>query len=186
MTIEDTSKRDPLLHLVGMIGEGQGVYITGMEADGQRQVVNSDALPTKAPWDELEALGFVKGERQDDLFTSCTLPDSWKRQGSDHSMWSHIVDERGVKRVAIFYKAAFYDRSAHASLVRPGYDLASEAIYGDGPAILPEQWPVLTGAERSDFRSELARYGESAVEYPSIYGDRMPRVNALAELASAD
>jgi predicted secreted protein len=27
-------------------------------------------------------------------------------------MWSYIVDDEGTQRVAIFYKAAFYDRDA--------------------------------------------------------------------------
>jgi hypothetical protein len=27
-------------------------------------------------------------------------------------MWSHLLDEKGRKRASIFYKAAFYDRSA--------------------------------------------------------------------------
>jgi hypothetical protein len=30
-------------------------------------------------------------------------------------MWSQLVDAEGVPRVAIFYKAAFYDRKAHMS-----------------------------------------------------------------------
>lgn len=31
-------------------------------------------------------------------------------------MWTHIIDEKGRERGTIFYKAAFYDRSAHAQL----------------------------------------------------------------------
>jgi hypothetical protein len=30
-------------------------------------------------------------------------------------MWSKLVDQNGSERAAIFYKAAFYDRSAHMS-----------------------------------------------------------------------
>lgn len=29
------------------------------------------------------------------------------------------VDEHGVRRIAVFYKAAFYDRRAHARVVDP-------------------------------------------------------------------
>jgi hypothetical protein len=117
--VENTTQRDPLVHLAGMVSEGQTGYIEGMEAQGQQQLVNSDNLPVDAPWEKLEALGFVKGEPVpgDDLFVSCTLPPGWTRAGTDHSMWSKILDERGIERVSIFYKAAFYDRSAHASLV---------------------------------------------------------------------
>jgi predicted metal-dependent phosphotriesterase family hydrolase len=31
-------------------------------------------------------------------------------------MWSDLLDEQGRKRAGVFYKAAFYDRSAHLSM----------------------------------------------------------------------
>ena len=31
-------------------------------------------------------------------------------------MWSDLLDDKGVKRGSIFYKAAFYDRSAFLRL----------------------------------------------------------------------
>jgi hypothetical protein len=119
--IENTGQRDDMLHLLGAMSDGASGYITGMEADGQRQLVNSDRLPTQVSFGsdaDFEALGFVFGEpdRNDPLFRSATLPDGWKREGSDHSMWSYIVDEQGRRRVSIFYKAAFYDRDAFMSL----------------------------------------------------------------------
>lgn len=33
-------------------------------------------------------------------------------------MWSDLVDDKGRKRAGIFYKAAFYDRSAHIGVNR--------------------------------------------------------------------
>lgn len=179
---EDTSQRDPLVHLMGAWSDGPSGYIEGMERDGQRQLVHSDVLPTGAPWDELAELGFVRGEKRDDLFTSATLPDGWKREGSDHAMWSYIVDTRGVRRVAIFYKAAFYDRSAHASIQNVGWSLGTEALYGDGPAELPASWDVLTDSERADFVDHVDDYLKSADEFPSIYknADRARRLRELA------
>lgn len=112
--------------------------IEAQEARGQRELINSDVLPTdlgreKDSRAKYEALGFVFGATvvDDPIFQNATLPKGWKRQGSNHSMWSHIIDERGLKRVAIFYKAAFYDRSAHMSLCNVGRELASEFIWGD-------------------------------------------------------
>jgi hypothetical protein len=165
----------------------EGVRCNIMEAEGQRQIVASEVLPTDAPWQELVSLGFVRGEgvAGDPLFCRCTIPAGWKRQGSDHAMWSYIVDQRGVNRVAIFYKAAFYDRKAHASIAHPGYSLATEAIYGDGPAELPGAWVLLTPDERGDFVDTLDSYAADAERSPRIYGDRMPRVEALRRLIEA-
>ena len=92
--------------------------ILHQEARGQLSFVNSDTLPVDM--DEvsraaLEAAGIKFGEvvEGDDIFRFVNLPDGWKKVPTDHSMWSKIVDEQGRERAAIFYKAAFYDRSAH-------------------------------------------------------------------------
>lgn len=119
--IENTSQRDSMLHLLGAMSDGPSRYIEDMEADGQRQIVNSDRLPTqinRGGVADFEALGFVFGDadRSDPMFREATLPAGWKREGSDHSMWSYIIDEQGRRRVSIFYKAAFYDRSAHIGI----------------------------------------------------------------------
>ncbi|HEV2927831.1 MAG TPA: hypothetical protein VGW74_03995, partial [Propionibacteriaceae bacterium] len=100
MGIENTSKRDPLLHYVGMSGDGPTGYIEGMEAAGQRQLVNSDRLPAKVQDQDGDkpylALGFTldKPDPSDPMFRTATLPEGWRREGSDHSMWSYIVDRQ--------------------------------------------------------------------------------------------
>lgn len=93
--------------------------IEAQEAQGQEQFVLSDQMPVDCPRSELEQLGFVFGEVIDDLFVQASLPPGWKKIATDHDMWSSIVDETGMKRVSIFYKAAFYDRRARAYLVKP-------------------------------------------------------------------
>lgn len=191
-TPENTAAQPPAAHALASLalalgGEDPTTYITDQERAGQGQLVHSDVLPVDAPWDRLEALGFRPGPdvEGDPLFRQATLPEGWSRQGSSHAMWSHVVDERGVKRVAIFYKGAWYDRDARAHVERPGSAFATEAIYGDGPAALPSLWPVLTEEERDDFRASLADYEQRADEYPTIYGDRLPRVQALRQLLDA-
>lgn len=115
---------NPLLGLVTAMGEG-GSGILAQEAQGQRSFVGSDTLPTDmgrySDYDTkaiLEAagikiLGAVEG---DPMFQYVELPQGWKKVATDHSMWSKLVDDKGRERASIFYKAAFYDRSAHMSL----------------------------------------------------------------------
>lgn len=72
------------------------------------------AAKARAPW---EALGFRFSDKiVDGIFVEVAFPKGWKKVPTDHSMWSDIVDDKGRKRGSIFYKAAFYDRSAHAHL----------------------------------------------------------------------
>ena len=184
--IENTSQRDPFLHLLGAVSEGSSGYIENMEAEGQRQLVNSDVLPVDAPWTELEELGFTRTDpsASDDLFVNCTLPEGWRREGSDHAMWSYIVDERGIRRVAVFYKAAFYDRRAFARIEQPGRVIASSVIYGDGPVELPQQWGLLTEEERADLRTDC----ESFIREEEEWGETLPstlRARRLLELAQS-
>ncbi len=119
--IENTSQRDNAIHLLGAMSDGPSGYIEGMERDGQRQLINSDRLPTRilhSTQADFEAAGFVFGDvdKCDRMFRQVTLPAGWKRRGSEHAMWSYIDDEQGRERVSIFYKAAFYDRDAFMSL----------------------------------------------------------------------
>jgi hypothetical protein len=90
--------------------------IEAQEAQGQREFVANETLPIDCPKAELEALGFVFGAPVDDLFVSVQFPTGWEKIATDHSMWSDLVDEAGVTRGSIFYKAAFYDRRAFMRL----------------------------------------------------------------------
>ncbi len=122
----DTSLDDPMITLIDALasvgrGGSSSDFILEQEAQGQREMVNSDVLPIKISGSgtirDFEALGFVFGDGKiDGIFRPATLPMGWKREASDHDMWSYIVDETGKRRVAIFYKAAFYDRDAFMSL----------------------------------------------------------------------
>jgi hypothetical protein len=96
--------------------------IEAQEAAGQATFVSNATLPKEmlhgCTREKLEQMGVKFGADMDDLFVTAQLPDGWKKQATDHSMWSDLIDEKGRKRAAIFYKAAFYDRSAHISLNR--------------------------------------------------------------------
>lgn len=92
--------------------------IEAQEARGQIQFVASETLPKDCPKDDLELLGIKFGLPHDDLFFEVQLPDGWKKQATDHSMWSDLLDDKDRIRGNIFYKAAFYDRNAHMNLCR--------------------------------------------------------------------
>lgn len=52
----------------------------------------------------------------DDMFYNVVLPDGWEIKATEHTMWNEVLDDKGRKRMTIFYKAAFYDRDAFANL----------------------------------------------------------------------
>jgi hypothetical protein len=118
MSITDTTKLSSEEKLVTALPGG----IAKQEACGQRELVNSEQLPrdgllgtNRASW---EALGLkIDKTGHDPLFCRVELPAGWKKVATDHAMWSHLVDDHGRVRGKIFYKAAFYDRSAFLSLV---------------------------------------------------------------------
>lgn len=172
--VEDTSARDPYVHLLGAMSDGSSKYITDMEAAGQRQLVQSQDLPTRmGAQAEYEALGFTFGDPHpsDPMFRPATLPAGWKREGSDHAMWSYIVDELGRRRVAIFYKAAFYDRDAFMSL-NTVFGYVSEVGYTFGTPILDDVWctpaAVVEAANGTIKRANetLDLYGGKPDSYP--------------------
>jgi|ERR1041384_5656929 hypothetical protein len=92
--------------------------IEAQEAAGQAIFVANSTLPKECPRAELEKMGVKFGPDQDDLFVKVILPAGWSKRATDHSMWSDLLDDKGRKRGAIFYKAAFYDRSAHMNVTR--------------------------------------------------------------------
>ena len=94
--------------------------IYASEARGQAEMVRSESLPVRTNCcsdTDLEAMGIELGQPfdEDPIFRPAILPDGWGRQGTDHNMWSGVYDDRGRKRMSIFYKAAFYDRNAHVN-----------------------------------------------------------------------
>lgn len=93
--------------------------IVASEKRGQTALVNSTNMPSEMypSREAFEAVGFTFGEPIDELFLAATLPAGWTRAATNHDMHSDIRDEAGKVRVTIFYKAAFYDRRADATLL---------------------------------------------------------------------
>lgn len=114
----------PLLLLALAAGGDSPDSVIGFqEKHGQGEVTRSDTLPMRTvaygagalerSREILTSWGVVLGEpvSGDEIFQYAKLPAGWERRPTSHDMWSEIVDEKGRKRIAVFYKAAFYDRS---------------------------------------------------------------------------
>ena len=94
--------------------------VKAQEAQGQAELVESDTIPKKMTDRTkkiLESWGVQILDECDDLFVYATLPEGWTKTAGSHPMWSHLRDEQGRIRATMFYKAAFYDRSAHITTV---------------------------------------------------------------------
>lgn len=129
-----------LLDTVG--GKSVGEAIKSQEARGQRRMIARSQLPKSFgevliqdyPFTTPEAyakMGIKIIGEVNDLFYEVELPAGWKIDASGHSMWSTLVDAKGRERGKIFYKAAFYDRSAFISLRRRfTYKIEPEDKYG--------------------------------------------------------
>lgn len=98
---------------------GEKNVIEHMEAEGQQKAVNNIMLaknmrPSRESW---ERLGFTFLDiPDDDVLCKASLPEGWRIEATEHSMWNNIIDEKGRTRGSMFYKAAFYDRNAHMDL----------------------------------------------------------------------
>lgn len=170
---ENTSKTwSPEMLLLTALSEGgTDSYITGMEAAGQRQLIESTSLPTDTSDSDADfvAVGFAFGEPDpgDPIFRPATLPEGWGRKGSDHSMWSYLVDEHGRRRVSVFYKAAFYDRSAFMRL-KTVYSYVSELVDADELPVYDDTWctrETFTAAvesTRTSIAERIEEYSEHA------------------------
>lgn len=89
--------------------------IEAQELEGQAELMYGTEFPIDCDLslDQLSRLGFKIGENIDRVFRECSLPTGWEIVPTSHSMWNDVLDGNGIKRASMFYKASFYDRSAH-------------------------------------------------------------------------
>jgi len=175
MTIENTqdpASRDLTNLLLLATGDTEAV-IGAQEKAGQWQVVHSDSLPTEIHGGtdaDFETLGFTFGpvDPHDPLFRPATLPDGWTKEGSDHDMWSYVVDELGRRRVGVFYKAAFHDRHADMTL-HSLYSYVTGCVRESKPIVTDDTW-----ATREAVTGELRNAARQAQDSVDLWerGDR--------------
>ncbi len=98
---------------------GEKNVVDHVEAEGQARAVASTMMakemePSREEW---EKLGFTFTDIPgDEVLCEASLPEGWSMEETDHPMWINIVDQNGMKRGSMFYKAVFYDRVARMSL----------------------------------------------------------------------
>lgn len=126
-----TKENEVQILIESMLGSSSQA-ILNQEKRGQNKLVNSDVLPHKfnhCTREDIENMGIIYLEEIDDLFSSVSLPDGWRKRNTDHSMWSNLIDEKGRVRANIFYKAASYDRDAFISPKRR-FSISTEPVGG--------------------------------------------------------
>jgi hypothetical protein len=158
--------------------------IEAQEAAGQKTLVASQLFPKKLgykeTWSQYEALGFKIIEPSDEIFDVVEFPEGWTREATDHNMWSKVLDEKGRKRVSVFYKAAFYDRSASAHLVRR-YTVSVEYSYANNWQTSEQQAVIKDGntiVKRVGRTVSRERAGE---EYFNLVSKYETEANELAD-----
>ena len=140
--------------------------IEAQEAQGQADFVANETLPRKCGFgttrQQIEAIGIVFGENVDDLFVSVKLPEGWRKSATGHSMHNDLLDEKGRRRASIFYKAAFYDRSASIDLCNR-YRVSVNPVTGwDDPDYRQSGWHCVV----SDCESVISTSGQIEPEPP--------------------
>lgn len=107
-------------------GKSPSKAIENQEKRGQKMVVANQRLPKATNFcsgyrkhddfdftkTQYEKMGIKIIDEYDDLFWNVQLPDGWKIEATNHSMWNSLIDNNGRERASFFYKAAFYDRDA--------------------------------------------------------------------------
>lgn len=124
--------RDPLFHLMGAMTMGMDGHLDREQRVSQRELARQsktaaqERAPTNIPKrlmcctdEDLIKAGFKLGPRgtlTTEIFRPAVMPEGWRFVQTDHGMWSDLVDGAGFVRGSMFYKSAFYDRSAHLGL----------------------------------------------------------------------
>lgn len=122
--------------LLRMMSSEENV-LQNIEAEGQQELIRStkfpkDMHPEKSVWEEL---GFkFKNIPDDDLLYEGILPNGWNIQGTEHPMWTEIIDKDNNIRGTMFYKASPYDRKAFMSLNQK-YKIEQETAYNPNSVV---------------------------------------------------
>lgn len=104
-----------LFQALAMGGATANDIITTGEKMAQTELVSSASIPVKGnsygsgdtEWDVLTKWGVKVLKPEDKWMWICELPPGWKKERTDHSMWSNLVDNQGRVRATMFYKSTF-------------------------------------------------------------------------------
>ncbi len=186
--MQDPGEARSLLAMALLVGGSNALEMR--ESEGQRELVASSQLPTRGLDDPALAMIRVIGPTPGDpLFSDVELPAGWRKQATDHAMWSNLLDEKGRKRAGVFYKAAFYDRAAHISPNRR-FDCGRDYDYSDGSRfrvidnasgavlfvtdVTPDPFPKDIKLEREECQRRIELENESAKVATAWCDERFP------------
>ena len=120
---------DPQLMLLEALLVGSEKAFDAQMERGQKELVGSLELPIQGSSDPEFLKSPIKiapfdpknPDKPRALFRKATLPPGWTKRASDHSLWSHVCDEKGCRRASVFYKADFCDYEAFIRLEQRFY-----------------------------------------------------------------
>lgn len=161
---------------------GNPSAIERQEAQGQSELVNSSQLPVSSNTmgvdakEQYEKMGIkVKGvSKGDEIFFDVEMPNGWKKEATDHSMWNKLLDDKGRERAMFFYKAAFYDRSSHIDFKRRfnvigNYQEQASMNYrvidADGEKVLFETEKAFRGEDSRAYYNKTDELREQAISF---------------------
>lgn len=139
----------------------------------------------------LTMLGFRLSQIRDEigdvltnLFMRATLPAGWHKVPTDHNQWVYVIDDRGLRRVEIFFKNSPNERRAFMRLVDVGAYFAADLLSGREET--PGPWHRLTEAERADVVTSLESKIRPADEADTTREDDDTTAKARELLASLE
>jgi hypothetical protein len=107
-TNTNTQEEVKLFALTALASSSTG-RVEAQEAQGQRELIVSDTLPLELSggeesWEKFRSWGFILGDvvPNDSIFRFVQLPAGWKKKGSDHDMWSYVINDTGKERLSVF------------------------------------------------------------------------------------
>lgn len=125
---------------------------------------------------QYEKMGIKVIGEYDDLFYNVQLPEGWKVEATEHSMWNNLLDDKGRKRASFFYKAAFYDRDAFINFnIR--FKISREiADYNEEMFEVKPEY-IIAGHKEVyvDENGEEIKDGEFYFHYNDFYGDNFKK-----------
>lgn len=222
--ITNTKEQDPMLHLLcamgdSMHGKPPGDFIEDMERRGNAQLrAQTSRLPTeglakgqhgcelspeeKAVWEKM-GIKVGKLDPNDPIFCEVELPDGWKmRPGENAQFRTELVDDKGSVRAQMFYKAAFYDRSAHIHTCsrfsirypddyessRDPYpeDAPCPYLHGQNPPTDSTNRQVVVDGDKVLFTSKTYRLSDSAREWAKTDEKEESYAPSASDLAHAE
>ena len=98
--------------------------IEASESAGQKMMIDSTQIPKDGDWEILKSWGVSILGDADDLFYNAQLPGGWELRSNGHALNTDLIDDRGRKRAALFYKAAHYDRRAEFFAIKDRFVVA--------------------------------------------------------------